>query len=85
MKSRDLPEVVKATFGVGSRLNVKTLTSDISVTLLREQHNPCWPVFPHFRAPDLAHSILRFASQNYHSKSQIPDPDPSLTGGLGQQ
>ena len=85
MKSRYLPDVLEATFGGGAPLSVKTLTSDTSATLLREQRSLCWPVFPHFEAPDLAHSILRFASHNYYSKSRIPDPDAGLTGGLGQQ
>ena len=84
MKSRDLPDVVKATFGGGSPLRVKSLTPDISVTLLQDQHSHYWRVFQPFRAPDLAHSILRFASRNYYFKSQLPDPDPSLSGGLGQ-
>ena len=81
MESRDLPEVVKATFGVGSPLSVKLLTSD---TLLHKTHSPSWPAFSSTSAPLSAHSILRFASQNYYPKSRIPDPDPCLTGGLGQ-
>jgi hypothetical protein len=85
MKIRNLPDVLKATFGVGAPLSVKTLTLDTSATLLQEQRSLCWSVFPHFQAPDLAHSILRFASHSYYSKSQIPDPDPSLSGSLGQQ
>lgn len=85
MESQNLPDAVEATFGVRSRLSVKTLTSDISATLLLKQYSLHWPVFAHPRALDLPHSILRFASQNYYSKSQIPDPDPSLSGGLGQQ
>jgi hypothetical protein len=82
MESRDLPELVKATFGGATRLSVKTLTS---ATLLQEKHKLCWPVSRHARTFDLPHSILRFASKNYHFKSRIPDPDPSLSGGLGQQ
>jgi hypothetical protein len=82
MKDRDLPEVVKATFGVGSPLRVKLLTS---ATLLRKQHSGCRPVFQSYAARHKAHSILRFASQNCHSKSRIPDPDPCHSGGLGQQ
>jgi hypothetical protein len=82
MKSRYLPEVVKATFGVGSALTVKFLTS---ATLLQEKHNPSCPVFSSTSAPVRAHPILRFASQNYHSKSRIPEPDPCFFGGLGQQ
>jgi hypothetical protein len=82
MESRDLPELVKATFGGATRLSVKTLTS---ATLLQEKHSLCWPGSTHARTLDLAHSILRFASQNYHSKSRIPHPDPGLSGGLGQQ
>jgi hypothetical protein len=82
MESRDLPELVKATFGGATRLSVKTLTS---ATLLQKQHSSCWPVSRHAPTFDLAHSILRFTSQNYHSKSRFPDPDPSLSGGLGQQ
>ena len=81
MKRRDLPEVVKATFGVGSAMSVKLLTS---ATLLHAQHSPSWPVSSSTSAPRSAHPILRFASQNYYSKSRIPDPDPCLTGGLGQ-
>jgi len=82
MESRDLPEVVKATFGVGSPSTVKFLTS---ATLLHEKHNTYCPVFGSTSAPVQAHSILRFTSQNYYYKSRIPDPDPCLTGGLGQQ
>ena len=82
MESRDLAEVVKATFGVGSLLSVKLLTS---AALLQKKHMRSCPNSSSTSAPFLAHSILRFASQNYHSKSRIPDPDPSLTGGLGQQ
>ena len=82
MKSRDLPEVVKATFGVGSHLGVNLLTS---TTLLPKKHMPSWPI----SSPDItlhqAPSILRGASQNYHFKSQIPDPESCLSGGLGQQ
>ena len=85
METRDLPDVVEATFGVGAQLSVKTLTSDTTATLLQEKHDQFWPVFGPFRAPVRAHSILPFASQNYHSKSRIPDPDPLLSGGLGQQ
>ena len=84
MESRDLPELVKATFGGRAQLSVKSLTSDSFATLLREQHSLYWPASRHSRTPDLAHSILRFASQNYYCKSRIPDPDPCLTGGLGQ-
>jgi hypothetical protein len=82
MESRNLPDVVKATFGVGSDLSVNFLTL---TTLLQEQHNMYCPVSSSTSAPLWAHSILRFASQNYHSKSRIPDPDPCLAGGLGQQ
>ena len=82
MKSRDLPGVVKAKFGVGSPLRVKTLTP---ATLLHEKHNPTWPVSSSPSAPQPAHSILRRMSQNFYFKSRIPDPDPRLTGGLGQQ
>jgi hypothetical protein len=81
MKRRDLPEVVKATFGVGSPMGVKLLTSD---TMLQEKHSTYWPIPYSTFALQPAHSILRFASQNYYSKSRIPDPDPCLTGGLGQ-
>jgi hypothetical protein len=82
MTRRDLPEVVKATFGVGSPLSVKLLTSD---TLLQEKHSTYWPIPYSTFAPQKAHSILRFASQNYYLKSRIPEPDPSRSGGLGQQ
>jgi len=82
MKSRNLPAVVKATFGVGSQWGVKLLTCD---TLLQEKHSAYWPVSNPASAPYRAHPILRFASQNYYPKSRIPDPDPCLTGGLGQQ
>jgi len=81
MKSRNLPAVVKATFGVGPHRGVKLLTCD---TLLQEKHSPYWPVSNPTSALEWAHPILRFASQNYHPKSRIPDPDPCLTGGLGQ-
>ena len=82
MESRDLPELVKATFGGSLTPSVKTLTS---ATLLQEKHIAHWPVSTRPRAFRQAHSILRFASQNYYSKSRIPDPDPCLHGGLGQQ
>ena len=82
MESRDLPAVVKATFGVGSDLGVNFLTV---TTLLQEEHTSSCPISSSTSAPVRAHSILRFASQNYYSKSRIPDPDPCLTGGLGQQ
>jgi hypothetical protein len=82
MESRDLPEVVKATFGVGSPLRVKLLTS---ATLLQEEHRPFWSVHRSAMALEQAHPILRFASQNFYFKSRIPDPDPCLSGGLGQQ
>jgi len=82
MEIRDLPDVVKATFGVGSDLSVKFLTLS---TLLQEQHNMYCPNSSSTSVPVRAHSILRFASQNYYSKSRIPDPDPCLSGGLGQQ
>jgi hypothetical protein len=82
MKSRNLPDVVEATFGVGSDLSVKLLTSG---TLLQEKHIPSWPVSSPISALRKAHSILRFASHNYYYNSQIPDPDPCLSGGLGQQ
>lgn len=82
MEIRDLPAVVKATFGVGSDLSVNFLTL---TALLQEQHNMCCPDSSSTFAPVRAHSILRFALQNYYSKSRIPDPDPCLTGGLGQQ
>jgi len=81
MERRDLPEVVKATFGVGSLLSVKFLTT---TTMLQEKHNKTCPNSNAASAPVRAHSILRFASQYYHSKSRIPDPDPRLSGGLGQ-
>jgi hypothetical protein len=82
MESRDLPAVVKATFGVGSELGVNFLTVS---PMLQKEHKQICPIFNATSAPVRAHSILRFASQNYYSKSRIPDPDPSLTGGLGQQ
>ena len=82
MKSRDLPEVVKATFGVRSHLGVKVLTS---ATPLPKEHKLFWPISNSTSAPDRAHPILRCASQNYHYKSQIPNPEPCLSGGLGQQ
>lgn len=82
MESRDLPELVKATFGGGGRLRVKTLTH---APLLQIDHNAFRPVSASARPFDRAHSILRFASQNYDYKSRNPDPDPRLSGGLGQQ
>jgi hypothetical protein len=82
MKSRDLPEVVKATFGVESHLGVKLLTS---ARLLPKKHQPSWLISGATAAIDRAHPILRCASQNYYFKSQIPDPEPGLSGGLGQQ
>jgi hypothetical protein len=81
MESRDLPEVVKATFGVGSPLSVKLLTS---VTSLHEKHSISCPISTSTSASVLTHSILRFASQNYYRKSQITDPNPCLTRGSGQ-
>ena len=81
MKSQHLPDMVEATFGVGSELSVKLLTS---VTLLQEKHTQCWPVSGHTHGRDKAHSILPFASMNYYPKSRIPDPDPCLSGGLGK-
>jgi hypothetical protein len=82
MKIRDLPEVVKATFGVGSQQDVKVLTSAM---LLPTKHTLYCPVPNSPSADGRTHSILRGASQNYYFKSLIPDPDPSLSGGLGQQ
>ncbi|GAB2175103.1 hypothetical protein DLREEDagr8_06610 [Dongia sp. agr-C8] len=82
MESRDLPAVVKATFGVGSDLGVNFLTA---TALLHKEHNIYCPTSNAISAPAGAHPILRFASHNYYSKSRIPDPDPCLTGGLGQQ
>jgi len=82
MKSRDLPDVVKATFGVGSVLGVKLLTS---ATSLQKEHKQGWLISTPSMRPSSSHSILRFASQYYYFKSQIPDPDPHLSGGLGQQ
>ena len=82
MQSRDLPEVVKATFGVESHLGVKVLTL---TTLLPKEHKPFWPISSSTSALDCAHPILRCASQNFYFKSQIPDPKPYLSGGLGQQ
>ena len=81
MKDRDLPEVVKATFGVASPLRVKLLTS---VTLLLKKHRPWWPAYQTAMALEKAHSILPFAPQNYYFKSLIPDPDPYFSGGRGQ-
>lgn len=81
MESRDLPEVVKATFGVGSPLSVKLLTS---VSQLQEKHSLCCPISSSTLVSVRTHSILRFASQSYYPKSQIPDPNPCLTGGSGQ-
>ena len=62
-------------------MDVKLLTL---ATLLHKKHGQSWPVSRSTSAPQAAHSILRFASQNYHPKSRIPDPDPYLSGGLGQ-
>ena len=82
MESRDLPDVVKATFGVGSVLGVKLLTS---ATSLQKEHKHFWPGWTPSMMLDNTHSILRFASQYYYCKSQIPDPEPYLSGGRGQQ
>lgn len=82
MKSRNLPEVVKATFGVGSHQGVKLLTS---ATLLPKKHKPSWPISGTTPTLDRAHSILCRTSQNYYFKSRIPDPETCLSGGLGQQ
>jgi hypothetical protein len=81
MESRNLPDVVEATFGVGLPMGVKLLTSN---RLLQKKHSLCWPIST--RATGLArtHSILRFALQNYYFKSRIPDPDLRLSGDLGQ-
>jgi len=81
MENRDLPAVVKATFGVGSDLSVNFLTL---ATMLQKQHSTHCPIFSSTSAPAWAHPILRFAPQAYYSKSRIPDPDPCLSGGLGQ-
>ena len=81
MERRDLPEVVKATFGVGSHQSVKLLTS---ATLLHKKHSYSWPIPGASMTNTRAHPILRSASQNYYFKSQFRDPDPCLTGGLGQ-
>jgi hypothetical protein len=81
MENRDLPAVVKATFGVGSDLSVNFLTL---TTLLQEQHSMCCPISGSTSASVWAHPILRFASQTYYCKSRISDPDPGLSGGLGQ-
>lgn len=82
MEGRDLPDVVKATFGVGSPVSVKLLTS---ATLLHKEHSTFWPVSMRSETAARPHSILHFASQKYHSKSQIPDPDPRRIGDLGKQ
>jgi hypothetical protein len=82
MESRDLPAVIKATFGVASELSVNFLTL---TTLLQKQHNASCLVSDFASAPIPAHPILPFLSHNYYSKSRIPDPDPGFTGGLGQQ
>jgi hypothetical protein len=82
MKIRNLPDVVKATFGVGSSPDVKLLTPD---TLLHKRHAPWQPISGSISVSDQAHPIPRFALQNYYPKSRIPDPDPCLSGGLGQQ
>ena len=81
MESRDLPDVVKATFGVGSRLSVKLLTS---VTLLQETHSASRPGLTSTSAPDTVPSILRGEPQICYFKSQISDPEPRLSRGLGQ-
>jgi hypothetical protein len=82
MERRDLPDVLEPTFGIASLRSVKLLTS---ATPLHEKHSACWPVIGPFEASCPAHAILRFASQKYYFKSQIPDPDPCHSGGLGQQ
>lgn len=81
MESRNLPDVVEATFGVGSPMGVKVLTS---ARLLQEQHSLCGLDSTLAPGSVRAHSILRFALQNHHCKSWFPDPDPRLSGGLGQ-
>jgi hypothetical protein len=82
MESRDLPDLVKATFGVGYDLRVNFLTA---TALLLEKHQKTCPISGSTSAPVRAHPILRFGSQKYYFKSRIPDPDPRLSGGLGQQ
>lgn len=82
MKRRDLPEVVKATFGVASHLCVKLLTS---VGLLHNRHSVSLPISRATTALQNAQPILRFVTRNYYLKSQFSDPDPCLTGGLGQR
>jgi hypothetical protein len=81
MECRDLPDVVKATFGVASPQGVKLLTV---TTLLQKQHNKYCPASTFTSVPRTAQPILHFTLRNYYSKSQIPDPDPRLSGGLGQ-
>ena len=81
MKNRNLPYVVKATCGGGSRWRVKLLTR---TGLWQNSHSPEAPR-PGFRTVVLgALSSMRFALQYYCPKLQVPDPNPSLVGGLGQ-
>ena len=81
MKNRNLPYVVKATCGGGCRWCVKLLTR---TSLWQNSHSPVAPSPGLGTAVLRALSSMRFALQYYCFKLQIPDPNPSLAGGLGQ-
>jgi len=82
MKSRNLPEVVKATFGAECSSTAKVLTA---ATLLREKHDTASQVLRSVARSIRAHPFLPVAPQNYYFESWSCHPDPYLSGGLGQQ
>jgi len=70
MEIRDLPAVVKATFGVGSDLSVNFLTL---TTLLQEQHNMYCPISSSTSAPSQSVSRARAAARRHPRPSRDGD------------
>jgi hypothetical protein len=81
MKSRNLPCAVEAAFGDAPRSGVKLLTA---TRLLHDCHSLESSIPVAVKAGVSALSTMRFALHYYFSKLQIPDPNPSGFGGLGQ-